>query len=117
MKVQELFDLSGEVAVITGGASRLGYPMAMALAEAGAVVVIAGRNEVRCNKVADSLVKSGFKAMATEIDTTDAAQVSSGIATIVERLGKIDIMVNYRICSGSRIDSLYFRVGRYHKLK
>ncbi|MFC1904276.1 SDR family oxidoreductase [Chloroflexota bacterium] len=94
MKVQELFDLTGEVAMVTGGAGRLGFPMAIALAEAGAAVVIASRNEDKCEKAVESLTQRGFKALAVKMDITDAAQISTGIATVVDKLGKIDILVN-----------------------
>ncbi len=94
MKVQELFDLTGKVALITGGAGRLGYPMATALAEAGAFVVVASRNKDSCDKMAESLTRQGFENMAIKMDITDVNQVTNGIASVVDEMGKIDILVN-----------------------
>ncbi len=94
MKVQELFDLSGEVAIITGGAGKLGYQMATALAEAGANIVIASRDKNSCEKAAKSIAKLGVSAMAIPMDVTNQQQVSSGIASMVKKMGKVDILVN-----------------------
>src|SRR5215212_5271619 len=57
--VQELFDLSGKVALITGGTGHLGPAMARALAEAGAVVVLTGRDEARAGAAASALPRRG----------------------------------------------------------
>lgn len=94
MKVQELFDLTGEVAVVTGGAGTLGYQMATALAEAGSSIVIASRDKSSCERAAKSIERIGVSTMAIQMDVTDPVQVSSGIDIVVESLGKIDILVN-----------------------
>jgi NAD(P)-dependent dehydrogenase (short-subunit alcohol dehydrogenase family) len=95
VKVQELFDLTGEIALITGGAGKLGYQMATALAESGATIVIASRDRHLCEKAAKSIKEeTGASTLAIQMDVTDTGQVSSGITTIKEKMGKIDILVN-----------------------
>jgi NAD(P)-dependent dehydrogenase (short-subunit alcohol dehydrogenase family) len=95
VKVQKLFDLTGETALITGGTGKLGYQMATALAEAGATIVIASRDRHSCEKAAKSIEEeTGARTMALQMDVTNAGQVSSGITTVKEKLGRIDILVN-----------------------
>ena len=90
----KLFDLSGKVAIVTGGNGGIGLGMACGLAEAGADIAIVGRNEAKSNAAVADLNQRGVKAIAVTADVTD----KSAVATMVERtfreLGRIDILVN-----------------------
>jgi NAD(P)-dependent dehydrogenase (short-subunit alcohol dehydrogenase family) len=91
--VHELFDLSGRVAVVAGGAGLLGFQMATALAEAGAHVVIASRNLKACAARADELSRSFNRAIALPLDATDYASVEALSSAVLEQFGRIDVMV------------------------
>jgi 2-dehydro-3-deoxy-D-gluconate 5-dehydrogenase len=84
-------DLTGRVALITGGNSGLGRAMARAYREAGADVAIAGR---RTERNAEAVAELGGKAAAFGLDVTDEASVAATIAGTIERFGRIDILVN-----------------------
>lgn len=95
MSVKKLFDLSGRVAVITGGSLGIGHQMAEGLAEAGANVVIAARKVERCEEAANKMIKElGVKALAVKCDVSNQDSVNDLIATTVKEFGKIDIMIN-----------------------
>lgn len=91
--VQELFDLSGRVAVVPGGAGLLGSQMATALAEAGASIVIAGRRLDAAQQRAEELSRLG-ETMACRLDATDYDSVLAMVDAVVERFGRIDVLVN-----------------------
>jgi NAD(P)-dependent dehydrogenase (short-subunit alcohol dehydrogenase family) len=94
MGVMSAFDLTGKVAVVTGGAFGLGEAFAQALAEAGAHVAIAARNDER-NEVAASLLNErGDHAIAVHLDVTDPTSVEAMIDEVGRRLGPIDILIN-----------------------
>jgi NAD(P)-dependent dehydrogenase (short-subunit alcohol dehydrogenase family) len=94
MGVMSAFDLTGKVAVVTGGAFGLGEAFAQALAEAGAHVAIAARNDER-NEVAASLLNErGDHAIAVHLDVTDPTSVEAMIDEVDRRLGPIDILIN-----------------------
>jgi 2-dehydro-3-deoxy-D-gluconate 5-dehydrogenase len=84
-------DLTGRVALITGGNSGLGRAMARAYREAGADVAIGGR---RSERNAEAVAELGGKAAAFGLDVTDEASVAAAIAGTIERFGRIDILVN-----------------------
>ena len=93
--VQELFDLSGRTALITGGSGYLGQSFARALAEAGASVVVASREQSRAQAVADDLPLPGDSAHhAVVIDQLDEASINSGFDSAVAEAGKIDILID-----------------------
>ncbi|MBL8233178.1 MAG: SDR family oxidoreductase [Bryobacterales bacterium] len=89
-----MFRLDGQVAIVTGGAGKLGSAMCDALAEAGAHVVVAARNLERCEAKAKTLSASGVSAMAVACDATVPADVSAMTAKVLDRFGRIDILVN-----------------------
>ena len=91
--IHELFDLTGRVAVVAGGAGLLGFQMATALAEAGAHVVIASRNRTACQERADELSSSFNRAIAVQLDATDYASVEAMSSTVLETFGRMDVMV------------------------
>ena len=93
--IHELFDLSGKVAMVTGGAGFLGTSIARALAEAGASVVISSRELSRSQEAAAALPKAkGAKHYGVELDQMDADSIEKGFNAAVKAAGKIDILVN-----------------------
>src|ERR1700676_2427 len=89
-----LFDLSGKVAVVTGGNGGIGLGMARGLAEAGASVAIVGRNEAKSNEAVAELRECGAKAISVVADVTDKAAVAAMVERTVRELGRIDALVN-----------------------
>ncbi len=90
----KLFDLSGKVAVVTGGNSGIGLGMARGLTAAGATVVIAARNEEKSLEAVATLEGGGGKASAVRCDVTDGSSVEAMVETILERYDRLDILVN-----------------------
>ena len=90
----QLTNLTGRVALVTGGAMGIGYAIAYRLAEAGASVVIADRDEQAADKAADMLSQKGWKVVAVTADMSDAVQVEGTVAAAVATFGGIDILVN-----------------------
>lgn len=88
------FDLTGQVALITGGNGGIGLGIATGLMEAGASVVIAARDQAKTQAVVDGLIKTGPKAIGLTVDVEDGDSVSTAVETVVDRLGRIDILVN-----------------------
>jgi NAD(P)-dependent dehydrogenase (short-subunit alcohol dehydrogenase family) len=91
----KLFDLSGRVALVTGGNKGLGLAMARGLAEAGADVVLASRNEAELKAALDSILSStGRNGTYVVCDVADRKQVDALATTAVERMGRVDILIN-----------------------
>jgi 2-dehydro-3-deoxy-D-gluconate 5-dehydrogenase len=90
----ELFDLSGKVAVVTGGNGGLGRGIALGLAEAGAAVAVLGRNEEKSRKVLSELKALGVRSMAVTIDLTMRAEFEPAFQKVQNELGGVDILVN-----------------------
>jgi 2-dehydro-3-deoxy-D-gluconate 5-dehydrogenase len=89
-----LFDLSGKVALVTGGNGGIGLGIATGLARAGAAVVIAGRNLEKNNAAVESLNRVSANAMALSVDVQEEASVKSMIREAIQARGHIDILVN-----------------------
>ena len=89
-----LFDLSGKVAVVTGGNGGIGLGMAHGLASAGAAVVVGGRNPAKNAAAVQALEALGAKAIAVELEVTSETSCKALIAAAVERFGRLDILVN-----------------------
>lgn len=94
MKGTELFDLSGKVAVVTGGYGLFGRPISEALVEAGAAVVIAARDTEKAIAAADDMAKSGLAADVIRLDLAEPASIRSAMQAIIAQYGRIDILVN-----------------------
>ncbi len=88
------FDLSGKTALVTGAGSGLGFAMARGLAQAGARVVLNGRNVAKLDAAAATLREQGLAIETAAFDVADSAAVDAGIRGIVARFEKIDILVN-----------------------
>ena len=89
-----MFDLKGRVALVTGGNGGIGLGMARGLAEAGAAIGIAGRNQAKSEVAAAELAKLGVKTAVLTADVTDEAQCRRMVDDTVARLGRLDILVN-----------------------
>jgi 2-deoxy-D-gluconate 3-dehydrogenase len=89
-----LFDLSGRVAIVTGGNGGIGLGMTNGLAEAGAAIVIVGRNEAKSNAAVAELKQRGAKAISIVADVTEKAAVQAMVELAARELGRIDILVN-----------------------
>src|SRR5437868_8121838 len=89
-----MFDLKGKVAIVTGGNGGIGLGMARGLADAGARVVIAGRDAAKSKAAVADLEGRGGAALAHEVDVTDEHAVARLFAAAVERCGRVDILVN-----------------------
>lgn len=93
--VQELFDLSGKTALVTGGARNLGFDMALALAEAGADVAITSRNLESARQSAGKIAEAtGRRILALELDVTSEDQAASVVDQVLREFGRLDILVN-----------------------
>lgn len=90
----ELFSLDGQVAIVTGGTGVLGGAMAQGLAQAGARVGILGRRRERAEAVVAAIERAGGQALALPADVMDQKQLEAARATVLERWGRIDILVN-----------------------
>jgi gluconate 5-dehydrogenase len=94
MNIKKLLDLSGRVAIITGGSVGLGRQMAEGLAEMGANVVLCARKKERCEQAAEELKQLGVQTMALGCDVKSPDQVQSVVAATVSQFGRIDILIN-----------------------
>jgi NAD(P)-dependent dehydrogenase (short-subunit alcohol dehydrogenase family) len=94
VKPAELFDLSGKVAIVSGGGSGIGRQMATGLAEAGADVVLCARKVERCEEAARALEGLGRRTLALACDVRDQEQVLAVVARVRADFGRIDILVN-----------------------
>ncbi|AHF14615.1 SDR family oxidoreductase [Niabella soli] len=92
--MNHLFSLEDKVVLITGGTGLFGKPMSLALAEAGAQVIIASRNMEACTRYAKELKGLGFKAAALPLDLKEESSITDCVAAILNTYKKIDILVN-----------------------
>ena len=93
-KPEELFDLTGKVAIVTGASSGLGWQFALVLARAGAKVAIAARRLDKLGELVRQIEAFDGRAMPVRLDVTDAASVQACIETTETELGPISILVN-----------------------
>lgn len=94
MHIQELFNLSGKVAIVTGGGRGLGEQIAVGLAEAGADVVVCSRKQAACDEVAEQIRSLGRKSLSIACDVTVPEDVQRVVDETISTFGKIDILVN-----------------------
>ena len=94
MKRPTLFDLTGQVAVVTGGTGGIGRGIALGLAEAGAAVAVLGRNEEKNQRVLSELKAIGVRSMAVRVDVADRVGLEPALNSVEAELGGISILVN-----------------------
>ncbi len=92
--VGNAFDLTGHVAIVTGGNGGIGLGMARGLADAGAAVAIVGRNAAKSDAVVADFKQHGAKALSIVADVTDASAVAAMVERTTREFGRIDILVN-----------------------
>src|SRR4051794_20171377 len=93
-QVARRFSLAGEVALVTGAGRGLGRAFALALAEAGADVVVAARTMDALQPLAEEIRTLGRHAFACHLDVADVSSAQRAVGAAVERLGRLDILVN-----------------------
>jgi NADP-dependent 3-hydroxy acid dehydrogenase YdfG len=86
--------LNGTVALVTGASSGIGQASALALAARGAAVALAARRTDRLEELAGSITANGGTALTITADVTDREQAEQAVATAVERLGRLDTVIN-----------------------
>jgi len=89
-----MFSLKDKLAVVTGASQGIGRETALALAEAGAKVVAAARNEEKLAALVQEITGKGGEAFAVKLDVADAEQTKTAFKSILEKFGKVDILVN-----------------------
>jgi 3-oxoacyl-[acyl-carrier protein] reductase len=89
-----MFSLKDKVAVVTGASQGIGRDTALALAAAGAKVAVAARNEEKLVALVLEIAAAGGEAFAVKMDVADAEQVKVGFKAVVEKFGRLDILVN-----------------------
>jgi NAD(P)-dependent dehydrogenase (short-subunit alcohol dehydrogenase family) len=94
VNVKKLFDLSGRVAIVTGGSVGLGRQMAESLAEMGANLVLCARKKERCEQAAEELKQLGVKTLALGCDVKDPTSIQEVADASVKQFGRIDILIN-----------------------
>jgi NAD(P)-dependent dehydrogenase (short-subunit alcohol dehydrogenase family) len=87
-------DLRGKVVIVTGGGKGIGRGIARGFAAHGAVVVVCGRTRTMIDEVAGEIMAAGGRAYAVRADVSSAGDVEALVATIVEREGRLDVLVN-----------------------
>lgn len=91
----KLFDLTNQVAMVTGGSKGLGYAMAAGLASAGANIALCSRNAAEAEQAATQIGDHyGVRAIGVQADVTDARQIESFVANVEQAFGAVDILVN-----------------------
>lgn len=94
MNAKKLFDLSGRVAIVTGGSIGLGRQMAEGLAEMGANLVLCARKKERCDEAAKELQKMGVRVLGLGCDVRNQDSIQRVVNTTVSEFGRIDILIN-----------------------
>jgi NAD(P)-dependent dehydrogenase (short-subunit alcohol dehydrogenase family) len=94
MNIKQLFDLTGRVAIITGGSVGLGRQMAEGLAEMGANLALCARKKERCEQAAEELKQLGAKTLALACDVKNPEQVQNVVQQTVSHFGRVDILIN-----------------------
>ncbi|MDP9194556.1 MAG: glucose 1-dehydrogenase [Acidobacteriota bacterium] len=93
-RVQDLFDLSGRVAIVTGGSRGLGLEMAEGLAEAGAALMLCARREQWLTPALEEMRARGYRAEGRVCDVSNPADVQAVVDVTMAAFGRIDILIN-----------------------
>ena len=102
-------DLQGRIALVTGASQGIGRACAIELAKTGATVALAARNEAKLAAVASEITAAGGQAVAFALDVASEESIKNGAKTILDRYGKIEILVNN---AGITRDGLMMRMKR-----
>ena len=94
MSIQTLFDLTGKVALVTGGNGGIGLGMARGLAGAGANIVVAARNAEKTGQAVAELESLGVQAIGVTADVTREPDIKAMVADSISAFGRVDILVN-----------------------
>jgi 2-deoxy-D-gluconate 3-dehydrogenase len=94
MSIAQLFDLSGRVALVTGGNGGLGLAMALGLARAGADIAVAARNRDKTAAALAEIQSNGVRAEGIQVEVTREAEIQRMVTQTVAALGRVDILVN-----------------------
>jgi len=89
-----LFSLKDKVALVTGASQGIGRDTALALVEVGAKVAVAARNEEKLAALVGEIEAAGGTALAIKMDVADGEQVKAGFKQVIEKFGRLDILVN-----------------------
>ena len=89
-----MFSLKDKVALVTGASQGIGRDTALALAEAGAKVAVAARNEEKLSALVADITAAGGTALSVKMDVADAEQVKTGFKQVLEKFARLDILVN-----------------------
>jgi NAD(P)-dependent dehydrogenase (short-subunit alcohol dehydrogenase family) len=92
--LERLFGLEGRVAVVTGGSGALGGAIARGLARAGARVAVLARRRGPIDDLVETIAREGGEAIGIEADVTDRSQLESACEALLERWGRVDVLVN-----------------------
>ena len=90
----QLFDLTGRVAIVTGGNGGIGLGMARGMATAGAAIVVAARDEAKSVEAVRELEGLGAQAVAVRVDVTQEASCRAMVQSTLDQFGRLDILVN-----------------------
>jgi 3-oxoacyl-[acyl-carrier protein] reductase len=101
--------VTGRVALVTGASQGIGRACALALAEAGAVIALAARNEEKLASVAKEIESKGGQAATFRMDVNNEAEVKAAVKAVIERFGKVEILVNN---AGVTKDTLLMRMKK-----
>src|SRR5579871_2577754 len=91
--MSQLFSLKNRVVLLTGSSDGLGFAMARAMADAGALVVLNARGRDKLDRAARSLRDAGLEADTEPFDVADEAALVAGVRAVVGRHGRIDVLV------------------------
>jgi NAD(P)-dependent dehydrogenase (short-subunit alcohol dehydrogenase family) len=94
VNVKQLFDLTGRVAIVSGGSMGLGLQMAEGLAEMGANLVLCARKKERCAEAAESLRSHGVQTVALGCDVREKAAIQQVVEETLDKFGRVDILIN-----------------------
>jgi gluconate 5-dehydrogenase len=94
VKISELFDLTGRIALVTGSSAGIGFALALGLGKAGASIILNGRRSENVALAAERLRDEGISSFEMPFDVTDGNAVKSSIAEIEDTIGPIDILIN-----------------------
>jgi len=89
-----LFNLAGKIALVTGSGQGIGFGIARGLGQAGATIILNGRNAERLNRAVSTLSQEGLKVFGYSFDVSNSSQIDQKISAIEREVGPIDILVN-----------------------